>query len=165
MSNNGTTPGLMQPTVASYPPGAGTPRDAAIINQQQTSAKLASLGKSTGGKRRHRKWIGGESNANTIVVPQFSMPYSSTGGPGQNVNDNVKNLSANGSQNAVWNKDDSAATKMGGSKRRLTKKGGNVKWGCYSGGLKKKYTKRNSNGTKRKLNKTKRKSNRKNRNK
>lgn len=128
MSNNTQQipPGLIQPTMASFPPGAGNARDAAILSQQQMNNRQANL--TSGGKRR--KYRGGQQ----VAVPQFQMQYAPRGGPGTNPNDQIQNMSSTSMQSTSWSANDSYATKMGG--KRKSRKGGNSdwKWGCYSGG-------------------------------
>lgn len=137
MSN--TPPGLIQPTLAPLPPGAGNPRSAAIIEQQNANDKLARLN-SVGGKRK-RKYKGG---ADMVAVPQFQMQYTPTGGPGSTPNNIIATTTQNNMQSVANSVDDSKATIKGGTRRRY-KKGGNPDWiwGCYSGG--KTHTKRKRN--------------------
>jgi hypothetical protein len=127
MSTN--PPGLMLPTVKSYTPGAGNPRDSAMMAQQQMNTKQANLNSSVGGYKK-RKYRGGQSD---VVVPQFQMQYTPQGGPGTNPNDQIKATSSTSMQSNAWAVNDNQATKMGG---RRTRKGGKL-WGCYSGGKKK----------------------------
>jgi len=132
MSNNQNPPGLMLPTQKPYTPGAGNPRDSALLAGQNMNIKQANLNASVGGKKRKHKG-GGD-----VVVPQFQMQYTAAGGPGSNPNDQIKNLSSTGMQTTSWSANDNNATKMGGTRRKTHKKGGksNLNWGCYSGGKK-----------------------------
>lgn len=135
--NNINPPGLILPTQKSFIPGAGNPRDSAMMAGQEMNAKQASLNASVGGRiRRHR---GGN---NTVIVPQFQMLYTPQGGIGTNPNDQIKGISSTSMQSTSWSSNDNLATKMGGSRKRKYKKGGNsdFSWGCYSGG---KRSKRN----------------------
>jgi len=68
--------------------------------------------KSKMSQRRHRKKRGGATSG--VVVPQFTMQYAPTGGPGQTPNDIIKQnsqTSIQGSSNAVYDK---YATQKGG---------------------------------------------------
>jgi hypothetical protein len=127
--NQNVPPGLMQPTMTSFVPGAGNPRDSALMMQQQMNAKQQSLNNAVGGRRRRLK--GGN---NGIVVPQFQMQYSPTGGPGTNPNDQVKGLSSTSMQSTAWAANDNLATKMGGTRKKRRGGCGDWSWGCYSGG-------------------------------
>lgn len=137
MSNlNNTPPGLMKPTMTSFTPGAGNPRDSAMMAQQNMNMKQNNLNSSVGGRRRKPNWKGGNDQTNNVVaVPQFQMNYTPTGGPGTNPNDQITSLSSTGMQSAAWSVNDSKAAQMGGWKKH---NGGNPdwKWGCYSGGMK-----------------------------
>ncbi len=151
MSNNNSSvpPGLMQPTMASFTPGAGNPRDSALLAQQQMNAKQLSLNSSVGGRRKRRKFKGG---ADTVAVPQFQMQYTPTGGPGSNPNDQITGLSSTSMQSTAWAANDNLATKKGGSRRKHGGYNPNWSWGCYSGGKKHRKTNKNkkNKSTKRK---------------
>jgi hypothetical protein len=121
----------MQPQVSSYTSGAGNPRDSAIMANQNMNTKQANLNNAIGG-RRH-KYKGGDSTQ--VVVPQMQMQYTAQNG-NSNPNSQIQGLSSTsmqGSANSVY---DNLATKKGGSRKRIYKKGGNADWiwGCYSGG-------------------------------
>lgn len=166
-SNSNTPAGLLLPTLKSFTPGAGNPRDSAMMAQQDMNAKQASLNASVGGKKGHRRHFSGGAN-NTVVVPQFQMQYTPQGGVGTNPNDQIKSTSSTSMQSTAWAVDDHLATKMGGTKGRRrskktyrkrfskrmsrNKKGGNWNpnwsWGCYSGGRK---TRRNKSNRKRRM--------------
>jgi hypothetical protein len=137
--SNTQPPGYINPTLAPLPPGAGNPRQAAIIEQQNANDKLARLN-SVGGKRK-RKYKGG---ADAVAVPQFQMQYKPTGGPGSSPNDIIATTTKNNMQSVANSVDDSKAALTGGTRRKY-KKGGNPDWiwGCYSGG--KRHTKRRRN--------------------
>lgn len=128
--------GLMLPTSISYVPGAGNPRDSALLSQQQMNQSQNNLNKTVGGKKKRR--FRGGNNTNTVAVPQFQMQYTPQGGPGTNPNDQIANMSSTSMQSSAWKADDNLATKMGGTRRK--KRGGNSNWnwGCYSGGKKNK---------------------------
>jgi len=159
-NTNANPPGLMLPTQKSYTTGAGNPRDSAMMSTQNMNNKQANLNASVGGGRRH-KFRGG---AATVSIPQMQMSYQPQGGPGSNPNDQIKTNSSTSMQSKVWAANDSEATKVGGSRRRLKRKslkrkslkrstkrsnykGGssNLNWGCYSGGYRKTYRKSRKN--------------------
>lgn len=133
MSNQNVPPGLMQPTMASYPPGASSPAQAAKLSADSASQRQANLNQMAAGSKR-RRYRGG---ADAVTVPQMQMQYTPTGGVGTNPNDQIKGLSSTSMQSTAWAANDSQAAKMGGSRRKY-KKGGNPDWlwGCYSGGRK-----------------------------
>lgn len=150
-TNSNSPPGLILPTMKSFTPGAGNPRDSAMLAQQNMNAKQASLNASVGGKRRKRSkrrhiYLGGSNGQ--VIVPQFQMQYKDQSGTGTGPNDQIKANSSTSMQSTAWAANDHLATKMGGTKRRhirtrrmsQNKKGGNWNpnwsWGCYSGGRK-----------------------------
>jgi hypothetical protein len=151
MSNNNSVPGMMYPTQKGMP--AGNPRDSAIqnMNSNQQNAALASKLLSGGkGIRVTRKRYGG-----TIAVPQYQMLYESQGGPGTNPNNQIQGSAQTSTQMAANSALDSGATKMGGyrrkvSRRRRSRKGGNPDWvwGCLSGGKKRTRRSRRSRNRK-----------------
>ena len=148
MSTSTTVPGMLYPTQKGML--SGNPRDSAMQQMTNTNIKQASLAKSVGGKRRTKK--GGDG----IAIPQYQMQYTPQGGPGTAPNSQIQqNLqtSTQGAANSVY---DSNATKMGGTRNRNHKRGGNTNWnwGCYSGGKKSKKSKKT------KRNKKSRKNNR-----
>jgi hypothetical protein len=124
MSNNNSSvpPGLIQPTMASFTPGAGNPRDSALLAQQQMNAKQLSLNSSVGGRKR--RYRGG---ADTVAVPQFQMPYTPTGGPGTNPNEQISGLSSTNMQSTSWAANDNLAAKKGGSRKRKGSKNNKTK--------------------------------------
>jgi len=138
MSNNDSIPGLMLPTTKA--PLAGTPRDSAMQNmnnnaQLQTQANKALSG---GRHRKHRTYRGGAINA-----PQMQVLYDVQNGPGSGPNDQMKGNAQTSTQMAANAALDSGATKMGGTRRRRSRKGGNPDWlwGCMSGGKKRRTRK------------------------
>lgn len=163
-----TPPGLILPTQQSYVPGAGNPRDSAMLAMQNANIKQANLNASVGGKRYKKLYKGGA--ASTVVVPQMQMLYKPTNGTGTNPNDQIKGLSSTSMQSTAWAADDNQATKMGGTKKRegtkrragtkriyrKFKKGGssfsNTNWGCYSGGKRRSKTRRHKKTSKRRRN-------------
>jgi hypothetical protein len=123
----------MYPTQKGMP--AGNPRDSAMANmnsnaQNQANANAAMAG---GKLKKRRKYRGG----NSIVVPQYNMPYEPQGGNGTNPNNLIQQNAATSTQGSANSAYDAAAFKKGGTRRR---KGGNSdwNWGCSSGGRKRK---------------------------
>jgi hypothetical protein len=117
MSNNNNIPGMTFPTIQAMV-GANA-RDSAIAQQNASNAKLQQLLQTSKGGRRKKHRFGG-----AITVPQFTMAYTVQNGVGQDPNSQITQNAAIGTQgasNAVY---DSLALQ----------KGGNITWGCYSGG-------------------------------
>ena len=142
MSNNQPIPGMMLPTQRGMP--AGNPRDSAMQTMHNNAQIQAQANNAlSGGRHRKRKTYGG---GDAIPVPQYQMLYESQGGPGTNPNNQIQGNSQTSTQMAANAALDSGATKMGGSRRRRSRKGGNPDWlwGCMSGGKKRsrKNTKR-----------------------
>ena len=142
MSNNEPIPGMMLPTQRGMP--AGNPRDSAMQTLHNNAQIQAQANNAlSGGRHRKRKTYGG---GDAIPVPQYQMLYEPQGGNGTNPNNQIQvnaQTSTQGFANAALDK---GATKMGGSRRRRSRKGGNPDWlwGCMSGGKKRsrKNTKR-----------------------
>jgi hypothetical protein len=151
MSNNDSVPGMMFPTIKA--PIAGNPRDSAMQTMNNNAQLQAQANTAlAGGRHRKRKaYVGG----NTIPVPQFNVLYNEVSGPGTGVNSQVQGNAQTSTQMAANSALDSGATKMGGTKQRISRrrsrKGGNPDWvwGCMSGGKK-----RRSRKTSRKNNKS-----------
>ena len=132
MASNTNVPGLMLPTSKAML--AGNPRDSAIAEMNNANKQQNDLSAAVGGARRRK---GG-----AITVPQFQMSYTDQSGPGGSPNDQVQansQISTQQYSNAVY---DANALKGG----RRTRKGGNPdwKWGCYSGGRKKRTKRKTS---------------------
>lgn len=150
-NSNTSPPGLIKPTTTSYTPGAGNPRDSAIASNANMNSKQSNLS-SIGGRRRRKRHKGGAAG---VAVPQMQMPYTPTGGPGTNPNDQISGLSSTGMQSSAWKMNDNQASKMGGSSqrggsKRKRKGGSNLNWGCLSGGSRKRRrTRRRTRTTKR----------------
>jgi hypothetical protein len=125
-NSQSTIPGMKNPTLAGML--AGNPKDSANMFLMQTANKLANLNKTVGGTRRRK--VGGGTN---LIAPQFPMYYKSTNGPTQTPNAILKQLSQNTVQQFENSKYDKYATMKGGNP--------NWKWGCYSGGRKKRMNK------------------------
>jgi hypothetical protein len=128
-----STKGMIYPQ--EKPMLAGNPKDSAIAANNQAITNQSNLIKATSGGNRHKNKkskYGGATGG--VVVPQYQMQYTPTGADGQNPNDIITQnagVSVQGAENAKY---DSLA-KVGGSSRK--KRGGSLKWGCYSGGRKK----------------------------
>ena len=136
---NTTIPGLQHPQISSLTPGAGNPRDSAMMANQNMNSTQASLIKAVGGRRRRRRILkGGQTTTttspSTVVVPQMNMGYTGKNGD-SNPNTQIVGLSSTGMQGASNKVYDNQATKMGGSRKRRSRKGGNPDWmwGCSSG--------------------------------
>jgi hypothetical protein len=130
-----SVPGLKLPTQIGMI--SGNPRDSAIASQNQVNQKQTNLGNAVGGKKNKKKGGTSSSSNNSIIVPQFTMPYQPTGGPGQDPNSIIQQNSQTSTQasaNAVY---DNYATQKGGKTKK--RRGGSSKynWGCYSGGNRK----------------------------
>ena len=129
MSNQNSPPGLINPTVNSYPPGANSPATAAKSMNDANNQKLQNINQMAAGSRR-RKRGGGD-----VAVPVLKPMYTSQNGPGSDPTAQQaqgQSINMQSTANSVY---DNQASKMGGSRRRY-KKGGNPDWlwGCYSGG-------------------------------
>jgi hypothetical protein len=145
MSNNDTYPGLMTPTTKGFVPGAGTARDSAMLSMNSNAQLQAQANNALSGGRLRRKarraYRGGDANK-TLPVPQFTMPYPESCGPGTGANSQIQANSQTSTQMLSYSALDAGATKMGGSRhrgsRRRSRKGGNPDWlwGCMSGGKK-----------------------------
>jgi hypothetical protein len=114
------------------PMSSGSPGASALNDSNQAALKHAELIKATSGgrrtkrrsnKRRSRKHCkhGGAANTSTtngtVVVPQMTVPYKSTGANGQDPNSIITNNAKSSTQGAENAKNDSAAfTKTGGRK-------------------------------------------------
>jgi hypothetical protein len=126
MSN---TPGLIQPTVTSYPPGANSPATASKAINDANNQKLQNINQMAAGSRRRKR--GGGSN---VSVPVLKPIYTSQNGPGTDpVSQQAQGQSISMQTNAN-NVYDNQATKMGGSRRKRRGGNPNWSWGCYSGG-------------------------------
>jgi len=141
MSTSSSVPGMVFPQ--EKPMLAGNPKDSAIAANNQSIAKQSELIKATSGgsrrkknnrkSKRNKKYKHGGATTSGVVVPQYQMQYTPTGASGQTPNDIIKQNASVSTQGAANAEYDNLA-KKGGSKKR---KGGNTKWGCYSGGRKK----------------------------
>lgn len=129
-----TVPGLNYPTQKGMI--SGNPRDSAIAAQSNINVKQANLGNAVGGtnkkNKKGKKRVGGTTSSNSIVVPQFTMSYQPTGGPGQTPNSVIQQNAQTSTQSAANAVYDNYASIKGGNK---------YTWGCYSGGKKRKTRK------------------------
>jgi hypothetical protein len=108
-----TVPGMIYPTQRAML--ASNPRDSAIAQQNAADQKLSNMINKLSGGKRHRK--GG-----AISVPQFQMSYTPQSGPGQDPNSIIKQNALVGTQSAANSVYDSYATKLGGYRRRNSRK-------------------------------------------
>jgi hypothetical protein len=141
-----TTKGLLLPQISSYASGTGNPRDSAIASNNAMNVKQANLN-TVGGKKyyktktkknnKNKKRFKGGTNGN-ITVPQMKTLYTPQNGS-STPNTQIAGLSSTSMQHAAWSVNDNQAAISGG--KRLTKRGG--KWGCYSGGKKRRCKKTN----------------------
>ena len=140
-------PGLIQPTINSYPPGANSPATAAKMINDSNNHKLHNLIQMAAGSRR-RRYRGGDNSQ--VNVPVIKPIYPSQNGPGTDTTSQQAQAQALSMQSASYNVHDSEASKMGGSRRRY-KKGGNPDWlwGCYSGGRRRTNRRKNRKNKKR----------------
>ncbi len=143
-------PGLIQPTIPSYPAGSGnTPASAAIAINNTNNQKLQNINQMAAGSKR-RRYKGGDNSQ--VSVPVIKPIYPQQNGNGADTTSQQANLSKHSMQSSSWSTNDSQATKMGGSK-----KGGNPNWSwpCSSGG------KRSSGSKRRRTNRRKSRKNQK----
>jgi hypothetical protein len=145
-----STKGMIYPQ--EKPMLAGNPKDSAMAAGNQAAINQTNLIKATSGGNRHKNKkskYGGATGE--VVVPQYQMQYTPTGAGGQNPNDIIKQnagVSVQGAENAKYDN----LARVGGSRK---KRGGNLNWGCYSGGRKKSRS-RKSKSYKRKTHKKRR---------
>jgi hypothetical protein len=139
-----STPGVVQPLIKPYPEGANSARTAGIsISNANTSQQTALINTAHGGYRRKTKKYK-KGGASTITVPTFQVLYPETGAGTQTVNGNVTGTTQLGAASSTSSVYDSCigqgasctASLQKAGKRRKTR--GGVKWGCYSGGKKRK---------------------------
>jgi len=140
MSTQNSPPGLINPSVTSYPPGANSPATAAKSINDSNNQKLQNINQMAAGSKR-RKRGGGNTN---VSVPVIKPIYAQQNGPGTDTTSQQAQGQSISMQSTAWKIHDSQATKMGGSRRKY-KKGGNPNWlwGCYSGGKRRTYRRKN----------------------
>jgi hypothetical protein len=107
-----TVPGMMYPTQKAML--AGTPRDSAQAAMTASNQSQAMANKLMSGGIRRRK----RGGANSLDVPQYTMPYTPQGGPGTNPNDQIRGNSQTSTQMMANNKFDNYATIKGGTRRK-----------------------------------------------
>ena len=109
---------ITRPTLQAQ--SAGTPADSAMANTNAGVQSQSRLIKAVGGRKRRRRHLLHRGGA--VEVPQMTTGYTPTGGTTQTPNYLMKQNAGNQSQGAENAKYD----KMLG--------GNNMKWGCSSGG-------------------------------
>ena len=117
---------ITRPTLQAQ--SAGTPADSAMANQNAGNVSHAKLMAAVGGKKRKKLYRGG-----AVVVARIDTPYATAGGPTQTPDYLMKQNTASQSQAGENLKYDKL---LGGSY---------MKWGCSSGGRKKKSCRFNHN--------------------
>lgn len=154
MSNNSSVPGLEMPTQKAML--AGNPRDSAMqsMNNNAELQTQANKNLSGGRHRKHRTYRGG-----AVEAPQMQLLYEVQNGTGTGPNDQMKGNAQTSTQMTANAALDSGATKMGGNRRRRSRKGGNPDWvwGCLSGGKKRRTRKTSRKNKKSRKNKRSRK--------
>lgn len=138
MSTQNPTPGLIQPTVTSYPPGANSPATSAKAINDANNQKLQNINQMAAGSRRRKRGGGTE-----VTVPVLKPIYTSQNGPGTDPTSQQAQGQSINMQSTANSTYDNQATKMGGSRRK--RRGGNPDWlwGCYSGGKRRTYRRKN----------------------
>lgn len=140
MSNNSTYPGLEVPTQKGML--AGNARDSAMQSMNNNAQLQAQANKSLSGgrlrKSKVRRAYKGGTGEDKLNVAQYQMLYEPQGGPGTNPNNQIQSNAQTSTQMVANAALDSGATKMGGSRHRRSRRGGNPDWiwGCMSGGKK-----------------------------
>ena len=102
---------------------AGTPADSAMANQNAGNVSHAKLIAAVGGRRKRRKTV---YRGGAVEVAKMNTAYAPTGGPTQTPEYLMKQNTASQSQGA----ENASLDKFLGG-------GGDMKWGCYSGGRRK----------------------------
>jgi len=150
MSNPPTikTNAMPEQVLSTMPPGSKGPMDAGIkMQQQQTAEHMALIGETkTGGSKNKRKIRGGATTP-VATVPPLSSGAVNPGATQANYTD-LTNLALKQQTDSTFDNartpGDTAALQAqqqalysgtGGSKKRMTKRGGSWPvWGCLSGG-------------------------------
>jgi len=143
---------MPEQTVAPLQAGATSPGNSAYRAQvAQTNRQMALInaGKTGGSKRRFR---GGDPVAAVPPVPAGSLNAAATGGNYAKITSTVLAAQQGAAFDNAENPGDTARIqaqqnalyKSGGSRSKKSKRGGAVKWGCLSGGLKRKSMKKYS---------------------
>jgi len=130
---------VLQAQSTGLPPGATSPRDAAIVNMNTNAKLLTELNKTSGGRRAKR---GGQVTQMTQVptVPGTNSLYDPAAGTSQSVSAQQYNITKltmdNDAQSALDSKAVLVPVPKGGRRKRSSsrKSRGGVTWGCLSGG-------------------------------
>ena len=121
---------ITPPTLNSYVPGANSPQSNAFIIGQNAGVKLNGLNNTTGGGRKSRKQYGGN-----VTVPILQTAYAPVSS--QSTGSSQVQLAKVGGQNEANSTYDNLGPQATIPKQAGGGKGGG-KWGCYSGGRKRK---------------------------
>jgi len=152
--NNTTVPGVVVPTVKPYPAGANSARNAGIaISNANTKQQTSLINTAHGGSRRLK---GGATSQ--ITVPTAQVLYPEPGSGNQTVNGNIMlatKLGATSSANSVYDscigQGASCTAQVAVQTAGRRKRRGGLKWGCYSGGSRRRgKSKRSKKATKNK---------------
>lgn len=134
------------PTVSSLPIGANSPAKAALLNHHANNNKLQSINQMGSGIRMKK---GGAEVTVGVIKPIYS---SQNGNPSQN-GTGTDTTSQQAQAQAINAQSDANRTydTNGGGFRSKYKKGGNrnLSWGCYSGGRRRTYRRKNRKNKKR----------------
>jgi hypothetical protein len=132
-STSGTPAGLMLPKVNGMV--GSTPQNSAYQSLNNMNQKQAALANAVGGKRKLKKRGG------AVTVPVLNIPYTVSNAGGQDPNSQIVTNSSNSMQGAAYRVNDQLASVL---------TGGSIKWGCYSGGKKRRCTRRKKKCSRRK---------------
>ena len=139
-------PGVVYPEVNQFPNGANSARTAGIATQNASVAKQTNLLKTANGGATKKKHVGKKrrlrGGADAIAVPQFNVLYNEPGGSNQTVNNNVVGTTKLGAGSVASSSFD-ACIGQGPSctANVINSQKAGAKWGCYSGGKRRKTKK------------------------
>lgn len=162
-----TSNGVVQPMLKPYPEGANSARTAGIaLSTASTNKQTSLLGTAGGARRKTRRKTYRKTYGGAITVPTMQVLYPETGSGDQSVNGNITSTTTLAAKTNVDQGYDACLgqgpsctagvtqnaqaggkkrkSKKGKSKKGKSKKGG-VKWGCYSGGKRKRKSKKMRN--------------------
>ena len=134
------------PITIGFPPGAGSPREAAIAFNEQNTKVLVDLGKTSKGGKGRKKNGGTDKIVVAMIKPMYPDPAAGTLQAANAITLNgMSNLNQMHVNNALTGSKVTlvggcGCDKFGGRKRGKRRKGGthimgpNQTWGCYSGG-------------------------------
>ena len=105
---------LHHPTIPSFPVGANSPGEAAILLNNANTQRLMNINRMSAGSKR-RKYRGGTQ---TVVSPTIPSIYKSQNTFGTDTTSQQADLAKISMQSAVWSANDKFATKMGGSYKK-----------------------------------------------